>query len=363
MTRTVNESKREKGASRPGVAPTPTPGLLHRIGSLAATVGRSGPRRRSTRILLQSGLTAVILGLLVYTVASQWSEIRRQGIEFDLVWLLPAVPLIVLFYLGSALVWGMILRLLGSPVPAAETQRIWAQPLLVRYVPGTVLFLFARILMAERAGVPRRVSSAGLVYEQATTISGALTVAAWFLIGHPDLQGTPLRWLPLLVLPAMAVVLHPRVFGPLTRRVLTALGRDPLPRLMPFRAVMTIYIGYVVIWAVMGAGVFCAARSVHALPLGDLAAVAGAQAIGFLAAVASAVTPAGLGVRDAAFAWAVKVILPSGSFGVAVALALAVRAIQTLAELIYIGAVTLLTRSSGRSPSRVIPVVDEAPGS
>lgn len=336
----------------------PAPAALHRVGSLAASIGRRGPKRRPLRILLQGALTAVIFGLLVYTVASQWAEIRSQGIRFDLVWLAPATVLIAVFYLASAAVWGLILRFLGNPVPQGVTQRIWAQPLLVRYIPGTVLFLVARILMAERAGVPRRVSVAGMVYEQAATICGALTIAAWFLIAHPDLQGNPLRWLPLLVLPLCAVLLHPRVFGPLTRHLLTALGRDPLPELLRFRQVMTIYLGFIGIWAVMGLGVFCAARSVHFLEFSRIATVAASQTIGFLAAVASAVTPAGLGVRDAAFAWAVKVALPGGSFGVAAALALAVRAVQTVTELIYVGGVSVLTRGSRAS----MPSAGAVPG-
>ena len=69
--------------------------------------------------------------------------------------------------------------------------------------------------------------------------------------------------------------------------------------------------------------------------------------IGFLAAVISAVTPAGLGVRDTAFAWAVKTALPSGSFGVGAVIAIAVRAVQTVVELIYVGAVTLISRRRG----------------
>jgi hypothetical protein len=58
--------------------------------------------------------------------------------------------------------------------------------------------------------------------------------------------------------------------------------------------------------------------------------------------------PAGLGVRDAAFAWAVKVTVPSGSFGVGAAIAIAVRAAQTVAELIYVGSVSLVERRRRR---------------
>lgn len=326
---------------------TDKPSLLHRMGHLAATVGRTGPKRKSTRIILQGSLALLIFGFLVFTVVSQWSELRQKGVEFDLVWLIPAVLMMLLYYVLGAAVWGMILRFLGNPVPAAETQKIWAQPLLVRYIPGTVLFILARILMAEKAGVPRRVSTAGIVYEQATSVAGALTIATWFLIDHPDLQGQPARWLPLLILPALVLLLHPRIFGPVSKRLLHALGRDSLPQLMPFRGVAITYVSYVFVWAVMGIGVFFAARAVHYLDFDDLAIVAASQMIGFLAAVVSAVTPAGLGVRDAAFAWAVKAALPSGSFGVGAVIAIAVRATQTVVELIYVGAVTAITRREG----------------
>ena len=323
------------------------PSLLHRLGHLAATVGKTGPKKKSTKIILQGSIAFLIFGFLVFTVVTQWSELKEKGVEFDFIWLIPAVLMMLLYYIAGAAVWGLILRFLGSPVPAMETQKIWAQPLLVRYIPGTVLFLLARILMAEKAGVQRRVTTAGIVYEQAVSIAGALTIATWFLIDHPDLQSQPARWLPLLILPAMVLLLHPLVFGPISKRLLHALGRESLPQLMPFRGVVVIYLAYVVVWAIMGVGVFFAARAVHHLNLDDLAIVAASQMIGFLAAVISAVTPAGLGVRDAAFAWAVKVALPSDSFGVGAVIAIAVRATQTVVELIYVGAVTALTRREG----------------
>ena len=319
-------------------------GLLHRLGHLGATVGRQKPKKKSTRLIVQGGIAVLIFGFLVLTVVSQWSELREQGVAFDLVWLAPGIAAMLVFYTLSAAVWGLILRLLDSPVTPAEAQRIWAQPLLVRYIPGSVLFVLARVLLAEKAGVSRRVSTAGIVYEQATAISAALSIATWFLIAHPDTQDLWFRWLPILIIPVMVTVLHPRVFGPLTARLLVALGREPLPKIMPFRGVLTVYFCYLGLWSIMGVGVFFAARSVYSVNLVDFPIVAASQMIGYLAAVVSAVTPAGLGVRDAAFAWAVKAALPSGSFGVGAAIAIAVRATQTVVELIYVGAVSWLVR-------------------
>ena len=59
------------------------------------------------------------------------------------------------------------------------------------------------------------------------------------------------------------------------------------------------------------------------------------------------VAPAGLGVRDAAFAWAVKAALPSRSFAVGSLIAIVVRAVLTVVEVLYVGAVTALGRRHG----------------
>jgi glycosyltransferase 2 family protein len=335
-------------------------GMLHRIGHLGATIGRQKPKKKSTRLIVQGGVAVLIFGFLVLTVVSQWSELREQGVAFDLIWLVPGVAAMLVFYTLSAALWGLILRFLDSPVTPAEAQRIWAQPLLVRYIPGSVLFVLARVLLAEKVGVSRRVSTVGLVYEQAASISAALSIATWFLIAHPDTQELWIRWLPILIIPVMVTLLHPRVFGPLTTRVLTSLGREPLPKMMPFRGVLTVYLCYLGLWSIMGVGVFFAARSVYSLDLSDFPIVAASQMIGFLAAVVSAVTPAGLGVRDAAFAWAVKAALPSGGFGVGAAIAIAVRATQTVVELIYVGVISWLARRRRIAEEGLAELVQEA---
>ena len=104
-------------------------------------------------------------------------------------------------------------------------------------MPGSVLYVLGRVLLSERAGVPRRITIASIVYEQAISATSAIVVASYFIINHPDLQGQPLRWAVLLLIPAAIAVLHPRVFGPLANRALRAFGREPLPAVMPLRGV------------------------------------------------------------------------------------------------------------------------------
>ena len=296
------------------------------------------------RIALQAGLALIIFGFLVLTVANQWGELKEEGVRFDLIWLLPAFAVLLLFYVMSALGWDLLLRFLGNKLDPLRAQVAWGQPMLARYVPGSVLYVLARLVLSERAGVPRRLTLASIVYEQALGAAAATGIASYFLISHPDLQGQPWRWAVLLVVPLAIIVLHPRVFGPLSNRLLSAFGRDPLPATIPLRGILVMLVYYAITWSVCGVGVFFVARSVFDVSFSEIATVGSAQAFGYVAALVTLVAPAGLGVRDTAFAWAVKAALPGQSFAIGATIAIAVRAALTVTELCYVGLVTLIGR-------------------
>jgi glycosyltransferase 2 family protein len=337
--------------------------LLHRIGEAAARFGTRPPRSKRVRLAIQLGIAIVIFGFLVLTVVNQWSEIKDKGVHFHVLWLIPAFVFLPLFYALSALGWDLILRFLGIRIGVGRAQVIWGQPLLARYVPGSVLYLLGRILLSERAGVKRRVTIASTVYEQAISATSAIVFAAYFLIVHPDLQDQPLRWAVLLLIPLAIALLHPRIFGPLANRVLRAFGREPLPEVISLRGVIALILFYLLNWGVVAIGVYCVARSVTSIPLtfGEVLTVGSAQAVGYVAALATLVAPAGLGVRDAAFAWAVKSAV-GNSFAVGSLVAIAVRGVLTVVELIYVGLVTALGRREGWSvPTGVLhPSPEEA---
>jgi uncharacterized membrane protein YbhN (UPF0104 family) len=318
--------------------------FLHRVGEVTSNVGKKPPRSRRVRLALQVGLAALIFGFLVLTVVDQWSEIQNAGVHFHVAWLIPGIVILPIYFAISALGWDLTLRYLGYPLGFGRAQVAWGQPLLARYVPGSVLYVLGRVLLSEKAGVPRRITIASIVYEQAISATSAIVVAAYFIIKHPDLQGDSWRWGVLLLLALAIVVLHPKVFGPLTNKALKALGREPLPKVISLRGVLALIVFYSLNWVVVAFGIYCVARSVTHIPFNDLLLVGSAQAIGYFAALVTLVAPAGLGVRDAAFAWAVKAALPSKSFALGSLIAIAVRGVMTVGELIYVGAVTALGR-------------------
>lgn len=323
--------------------------FLHRLGEAGARFGTKPPRSRKVRLALQLGIAVVIFGALVLTVVQQWSDIQNEGVHFHVGWLIPAVVILPAFFVLSAFGWDLTLRFLGYPLGFGRAQVAWGQPLLARYVPGSVLYVLGRVLLSEKAGIPRRITIASIVYEQAISATSAVVVAAYFIIKHPDLQGEPWRWGVLLLIPAAIALLHPKVFGPLANRALRAFGREPLPEVISLRGVITLIVYYSLNWVVVAFGIYCVARSVTFIPYKDILLVGSAQAIGYFAALVTLVAPAGLGIKDAAFAWAVKAALPSRSFALGSLIAIALRFVMTVAELLYVGGVTALGRREGWS--------------
>jgi hypothetical protein len=323
--------------------------FLHRVGEAGARFGTKPPRSRKVRLALQVGLAVVVFGFLVLTVVNQWSDIQKEGVHFHVGWLVPALIILPAFLVLSAFGWDLTLRFLGYPLGFGRAQVAWGQPLLARYVPGSVLYVLGRVLLSEKAGIPRRITIASIVYEQAISATSAIVVASYFIIKHPDLQGDAWRWGVLLLIPAAIALLHPKVFGPLANRVLRAFGREPLPEVISLRGVLLLIVYYSLNWVVVAFGIYCVARSVTYIPPEDILLVGSAQAIGYFAALVTLIAPAGLGPKDAAFAWAVKAALPSGSFALGSLIAIALRGVMTVAELLYVAGVTALGRREGWS--------------
>ena len=323
--------------------------FLHRVGEAGARFGTKPPRSRKVRLALQVGLAVVVFGFLVLTVVNQWSDIQKEGVHFHVGWLVPALVILPGFLVLSAFGWDLTLRFLGYPLGFGRAQVAWGQPLLARYVPGSVLYVLGRVLLSEKAGIPRRITIASIVYEQAISATSAIVVASYFIIKHPDLQGDAWRWGVLLLIPAAIAVLHPKVFGPLANRVLRAFGREPLPEVISLRGILLLIVYYSLNWVVVAFGIYCVARSVTYIPPEDILLVGSAQAIGYFAALVTLIAPAGLGPKDAAFAWAVKAALPSRSFALGSLIAIALRGVMTVAELLYVAGVTALGRKEGWS--------------
>ena len=317
------------------------PSFLHRAGSAAAGVGDLGAERPRLRAVLQWGLIALAFAFLALFVATQWSKLPDYEWRFRPAWLAAAVVAVATFYAVQPELWRMILRALGEDGDHRELRAAWGKSLIARYVPTSALMVVGRVVLAERAGITKRVCLASIVYELGLGICAAVIGGSYFFITLPALEDTPARFAILVLIPIALIGLHPAVFKAVTDWVFAKLGRDHLPQALPYRTVLMFVPIYFVNWAVIGFGLFAFASSLQSIPLGELPYVAAAYPVAFCVAVVTFIVPSGLGTRDATLATALDAVLP---LAVATAIAVAFRLLQTSVELIYVGAVTWIAR-------------------
>lgn len=304
-------------------------------------MGELGAGRPRLRAVLQWGLIGLALAFLALFIATQWSKLPDYDWRFRPGWLAASVVAVAVFYSVQAEFWRLILRALGEDGDATELRAAWGKSLIARYVPTSALMVVGRVVLAERAGITKRVCLASIVYELGLGICAAVIGGAYFFITLPALEDTPARFAILIVVPAALIGLHPRVFKPLTDWTFAKLGRDPLPQALPYPTVLKFLPLYLVNWLLVGFALFAFASSLQSIPLSELPYVAAAYPVAFCVAVATFIVPSGLGTRDATLATALNAVLP---LAVATAIAIAFRLLQTSAELIYVGLVTWLAR-------------------
>lgn len=302
-------------------------------------------RRNLMRALgLMAGLLIIIA--LAYTVFSAWDVITSFDWQPSLGWLALGVLLVLVSLFLSALAYEGILGGLHHPAPPVRaTVAAWAKSLLGRYVPGNVLMVVGRAVMAQAHGVPRMVTLAATTYEQIIALAAAamLAVVSLLDIGSSSAVG-PAAWLVLGV-PLVTLLMHPRVFGPASTWLLAKARRPPLGALMPFRRVIIMMFWYLVTSALLALGVWAMMRGIGGPAIGDPIGVASGFLLSFVISMLVFVVPSGLGVRDAIFALVLSRQVPGE---VAIALSVISRLLLIAVELVFVSLAAAWGRGAAR---------------
>jgi uncharacterized membrane protein YbhN (UPF0104 family) len=209
--------------------------------------------------------------------------------------------------------------------------------MLAKYVPGGVWTPAARVMALRRYGVtatPTVLSSIALE-AGLSAIAGVLV----FIVSLPTVDDSDAPLWPLVAFAvALAVLLHPRVFRPLMRRLLKRFGASELPPIRQ-RTLVGLVAYYAVTWVFGGLTILYLIRAVG----GDVGYDAvpylgGVGAVGAIVAVLSFIAPSGLGVREASMFGLMLAVTTSGvALGATVLNRIAITLVE--AGLLLLGAV------------------------
>jgi uncharacterized membrane protein YbhN (UPF0104 family) len=303
----------------------------------AAGGGRLSGRRRA--IGLAAGL--LILAFLALGALAGWDKVHDYDWHVDPAAAAGGFAALLGMYVTSALGYVLILEQLAARrVPRRRFVAVWARSLLGRYVPGNVVMVASRLVLGQEAGISRKVSLAASVYEQALSLGAAAAFGLVLLAAYGVGEIGPAAWLVAIV-PLGLLVLHPRLFGRLSARLLRRFGREPLEALLTGRQLLALFAWYLVTVALLALGVALLVHSAVGADAGSLVYVGLSFLLSFVVSMLAFVFPSGLGVREGAFALALGRNVPGG---VAITLSAAVRLALTLTELVFVGLAVLFAR-------------------
>ncbi|WP_327109050.1 lysylphosphatidylglycerol synthase domain-containing protein [Nonomuraea glycinis] len=290
------------------------------------------------RRLLRVVLALVALGFLGYALARNWDDTRAAVAQTSPWAVLGAFVAVLLGQFCMLLAWRAVLAGLGSPLPVRVTGRIMFVGQLGKYIPGAVWAYAAMMDLGRDHGSPPRRTFACISLALVINLGVGLAVAAATLATQEVVRQA---WYLLLLLPVIAVCLHPKVLTWGLNLALRLARRPTLDSVLPGRTVLV-----AVAWTSLGWLVY----GLHTTMLvgrWDLYVIAtGAYAFAWATGLLTFVVPAGVGVREGAL---VLVLAPIITAGPAFAVAVLSRLAFTLADAAAAGLAMLLGRQASSS--------------
>jgi glycosyltransferase 2 family protein len=282
-----------------------------------------------------------LVGTVVGIAIALWSQ-REAVVAFDwsVSWsaLALSVVLFALAPVAQGVSFWLILRFLGLPSRVDEALLIWMRSFLLRYAPSGALAVVIRVRERERLGATKAQVLTATAYEQlAALVSGAIAAVVAFALAPgavPKLAAAACA-----VAVAVAVALRPRFLGTRLQALAARRGIE-IPALRRGRTLAAVIALNTASWAATGAAVWVlvAALSAEGTQMPNAFWLLGAYAFAWLLGFVVPLLPGGLGLREGTLA---AFLASSFGAGVATALALALRLVNTLGELLAIGAVEL----------------------
>jgi uncharacterized membrane protein YbhN (UPF0104 family) len=316
------------------------------------------PARRAWAILKYALAVAVIAGVSLYFYRILTDPaFRTGGFAIRVEYLVPAGLLYLLTHTLWGTFWWQLLRSQGAHVSWGTGVRSYFISQLGKYVPGKVWVIVIRMGLLGGV-VPRRVVAVTGVYETLTSMGAGAVIGALLF---PYLAGGQ-NVIPGGALALAAVALVPIIAGLLNRYAARVVARrkEPDAPALPAPPVGLLAIGLLqasVGWCLLGLSLGLVMRGVAPEPppwganeyRQELAATATMYVAGFVVLFA----PGGVGARELVLQQALVPVLRPASgpaaVGLAAFVAVIVRLVWTVAELLLIG--ILWTAKKLRTPA------------
>jgi len=239
--------------------------------------------------------------------------------------------LLALNYSIAAYVWTLILKMLGRSINFAQSFRITYLSVAGKYIPGRIWTYVSQIYLADKVGLPRRLTLVSMVL-MLVTYNG---IAMLFFISTLLLWENVPTGLVLILISLLSLlllfVLHPKVLGKTVNFFLRSLRKEKLEFKFSYKHVLFL-LGLLILDRMIFST--CAYLLINSFMILDPIGVikfSGIFSIAVFLGMITFIAPAGLGVREGVQSYLLSLFIPIST---AILIPLAIRVCMTLGELV-----------------------------
>ncbi len=330
------------------VADTEQQGLVD-VAAVEPGAAATSSERRLRRIAVRTLRIAVIVIIaasITYSTVTLWPDVRQTLLHLAWQSVLLSLVAALFGYAANTMGWRAALQDLEFEAPFPTVARIYLIGGLAKYVPGGVWAYVLQMELGQRAGLPRaRAFLASLVATglsiTAGLVVGTFGLRALFRSARSDTTGTVVLYVVAAVVPIALICAHPRVLTYLIQLFLRIVRRRPLEHQLSWPGVLKVMGWSAVAFVFFGFHLWLLANAQAAPGVRGVFVCIGAFALAMIAGIFVVVSPSGLGAREAVLTAALAAFVSPGA---ALGIALASRAIFTVADVLAAGGAAISTR-------------------
>src|SRR5918995_4278283 len=186
---------------------------------------RAQLRKKRVLVTLELAAVSALLVALLWAVRDVWADAGPRLRDADLTQLGLALAVLAAYYLLFVVGWMRILAAYGIRISYPVALQAEMLSMLAKYIPGGVWTPAARVVALRRFGVRETpVVLASILLEAGLSAVAGVGV---FLIGFAMVGGADAPLIPLAAFGILVtLLLHPRVFAPVARRLLRPFGAE-----------------------------------------------------------------------------------------------------------------------------------------
>ncbi len=262
-------------------------------------------KKKYLRNILGIVVSTVIFYFILKKLFVNYQQVKEAIYNANLFLILLGILFIFLGEMFVVLIWKEFMwRFYGKKLPFYQSLILMFLPNIARYIPGKVWFVFGIAYLAKEWQIDTVSALTVTLVTQLMILLSAL-LSGIIYIGFSGMYNLP-YWIYFVFVLLVILLLQPKILHKLLCYLLKSIKKDynlqKIPEMSVKVLLETLVFG-MLLWTFIGIGITISGIAFYNnISMGDFRSIAGAFSTSYFIGYASIITPAGLGIREGAFA-------------------------------------------------------------